>query len=307
MDTIQNPGGMWPVMLTPYTNDGRVDYPSLERLIHWYEENGADGLFAVCQSSEMFFLSLRERVRIAEFVKSHASIPVIASGHTSYDLEDQKAELQAVAAAGVDAVVLITNRMDCHCHGRNAAEWLENLQRLMDALDPELPLGLYECPAPYKHLLSDEEIRFAADSGRFLFLKDTCCDMDVIRRRLDIIKGSPLRLFNANSSTLLDSMRAGAAGFSGIMVNFHAALYAKLLACWKDQPELAERIQAHLSLCSRMEGQCYPVNAKYSLKKLGVLSTINCRSNDPARFSPLMAQEVDYMTRITDDLLASLG
>ena len=56
-----------------------------------------------------------------------------------------------------------------------------------------------------------------------------------------------------------------------------------------------------------MEGQCYPVNAKYSLKKLGVLSTINCRSNDPARFSPLMAQEVDYMTRITDDLLASLG
>ena len=53
--------GVWPVMLTPFTDDNRVDYDSLEKLINWYIENGVAGLFADCQSSEMFFLSLEVR------------------------------------------------------------------------------------------------------------------------------------------------------------------------------------------------------------------------------------------------------
>ena len=43
--------GVWPVMLTPFTESGEVDYTSLERLVEWYEENGVQGLFATCQSS----------------------------------------------------------------------------------------------------------------------------------------------------------------------------------------------------------------------------------------------------------------
>ena len=38
--------GLWPVMITPFTQDGEIDYASLERLIAWYEENGVTGLFA---------------------------------------------------------------------------------------------------------------------------------------------------------------------------------------------------------------------------------------------------------------------
>ena len=73
--------GVWPVMITPFTADGEIDYASLERLIAWYEQGGATGLFAACQSSEIFYLSLRERVELVRFVKQHAHVPVIASGH----------------------------------------------------------------------------------------------------------------------------------------------------------------------------------------------------------------------------------
>ena len=62
MGENQFAGGVWPVMLTPFTDHNEVDYPALERLTEWYIENGVSGLFAVCQSSEMFFLSLEERV-----------------------------------------------------------------------------------------------------------------------------------------------------------------------------------------------------------------------------------------------------
>ena len=85
-----------PVMLTPFTAQNAIDYPGLERLIEWYLQNGADGLFAVCQSSEMLFLTLAERVELARFVAQKAAgrVPVIASGHISDELEQQIEELQ---------------------------------------------------------------------------------------------------------------------------------------------------------------------------------------------------------------------
>lgn len=90
-------------MLTPFTDDNRVDYDSLEKLINWYIENGVAGLFADCQSSEMFFLSLEERVELARFIKEKAAgrVPVVASGHISDMIEDQAEELNAVAGTGV--------------------------------------------------------------------------------------------------------------------------------------------------------------------------------------------------------------
>src|SRR5215470_13923603 len=97
--------GIIPVMLTPFLDDGDVDYASLERLIEWYLANGADALFAVCQSSEMQYLSLDERLTIARFVVRQAGrrAPVIASGHVSETFAEQKAELAAMADVGADA------------------------------------------------------------------------------------------------------------------------------------------------------------------------------------------------------------
>ena len=102
------PGGEWPTMLTPF-RDGAVDYPALEALVEWYIAHGVSGLFAVCQSSEMFFLSLEERVGIARFVNEKAAgrVPVIASGHISDSFEDQVHELTAMTGTGVDAVCLL--------------------------------------------------------------------------------------------------------------------------------------------------------------------------------------------------------
>lgn len=41
-----------PVMLTPFKNNGEIDYEALTRLIHFYIDAGASGLFANCLSSE---------------------------------------------------------------------------------------------------------------------------------------------------------------------------------------------------------------------------------------------------------------
>ncbi len=146
----QIPAGVWPTMITPFTESNEIDYDALERLIDWYIGHGVDGLFAVCQSSEMFFLSKEERVKLAAFVKEKAAgrVPVIASGHISDKYEDQVEELKALADTGIDALVLITNRLSSE--GEPDATWKRNLEKLLKELPEETPLGFYECPFPYK-------------------------------------------------------------------------------------------------------------------------------------------------------------
>ena len=55
------PNGVYPTMLTPFTADNKIDYNAVEQLIDWYCKKGVDGIFAICQSSEIFFLSFEER------------------------------------------------------------------------------------------------------------------------------------------------------------------------------------------------------------------------------------------------------
>lgn len=292
--------GVWPVMLTPFTEDGEVDYASLERLVEWYEENGAQGLFATCQSSEVFCLSLEERVKITQTVVKKARVPVIASGHISYGLEDQKEELRRLADTGVEAVVLITNRLARQ--DESGEVWKDRLARLMTALPETMPLGFYECPFPYKRLLTEEEVAFCAQSGRFRFLKDTCCDPATLARRIKLTEGTPLKLYNANSATLLETLRLGGSGFSGIMANFHPQLYTWLCENWDKELEKAEELQGFLTMCSYIENRLYPVNAKYYLKMLGILATDYCRVQDHGRLTPVIREEVEQLELVSQKL-----
>ena len=296
---------VWPVMLTPFTATGSVDYAALGELIEWYIGKGVSGLFAVCQSSEMFYLSLKERVEIARFVKQKSSVPVIASGHVSYDANEQLDELNRIADTGADAVILITNRMALEGEGGDV--WLRNLEAILNGIDSSVALGLYECPYPYKRLLSTNELKYCAASGRFRFLKDTCCDISVIKDRLATLKGSRLDLFNANTATLLMSLQSGAAGFSGVMANFHPELYTWLVKNAPEKPREASIVQAALTMCSYIEKQVYPVNAKYHQTTIGNFNSYYTRTKDHSSFSALDKDEVSQMALLIDWVKETLG
>ncbi|MHB8277068.1 MAG: dihydrodipicolinate synthase family protein [Candidatus Humimicrobiaceae bacterium] len=292
------PEGVWPVMLTPFTESNEIDYVALENLIDWYIKNGVDGLFAVCQSSEMFFLNLEERLKVASFVKKKANgrVPVIASGHISDKFKDQVRELNLMAETGVDAMVLITNRFALKEEPDQI--WKQNLERLLKHIPKDVPLGFYECPYPYKRLIKPELLKWCADTGRFYFLKDTSCDIDNIREKMEAVKGSGLKIYNANTATLLDSMKMGIAGFSGVMANFHPDLYVWLCRNWSKQPEEARHLSNFLSVASQIERQWYPVNAKYHLGLEGLDIKINCRVKNHNELTSVNCLEVEQLREL---------
>ena len=228
-------------------------------MVDWYIKNGVSGMFAVCQSSEMFYLSLEERVKYAAKTVEFAAgrVPVIASGHVSDKIEDQITELNEIAKTGVDAVILITNRLAKE--DEDDSVWIENCKKI---------------------------------------LEDTCCDIAQIRKKLEVIEGSNLKLYNANTTTLLESMREGAAGFCGVMDNFHPQLYTWLCEHYKE--EKAKEVSDFLTIASLIERQYYPVNAKYHLSEVeGLHVTLNSRTKDKSGLTETFKEEVRDLNELT--------
>lgn len=270
--------GIIPVMITPLLESGEIDYAGLERLIEWYIANGSDALFAVCQSSEMQFLSVEERTALGKFVVQQAAgrVPVVVSGHISDDPHGQLEELTAAVDTGADGVVLVTNHLDPKNKGSETL--LGNLQWLLDRLPSEVPLGLYECPAPYRRLLSDDELRFCIDSERFVMLKDVSCDLETVKRRVAISGGTPFAILNANAAIAFDAMKAGSRGFNGVFTNFHPDLYKWLYTSGEKHPELAEEVATFLVLAALSEAFGYPVLAKMYHQRIGTFDSIRSRT-----------------------------
>ena len=291
--------GIYPTMITPYTADGGIDHDAVRRLTEWYIQNGCTGVFAVCQSSEMFFLSREERAALAKTVAEQAAgrISVVASGHCGNSVEEQAAEINAVAAAGIDAFVLVSNRLDPHNEGDDV--WIANAEKLLAAIDPSLPLGIYECPHPYKRLLTPRILDWCVNSGRFCFIKDTCCEPELLEQRLAQLKDTGVALFNANEQTLLHSLKHGAAGYSGIMGNFHPDLLVRLYSSFEAQPEAAQKLSDLLSMTAFTEALAYPVTAKYYLDTFeNVPMGHTSRSRDVRALTPYHKLVLEQLYRV---------
>lgn len=292
--------GVWPTMVTPFKENKEIDYHALEYLIEWYIAKGVHGLFAVCQSSEMFFLSLKERVQLAQFVTETVAgrVQVIASGHTSETTQDQIEEIKRISAVGIDAFVMVSNRLAQVSESEEV--WKRNAETILSQI-PDMAFGIYECPVPYKRLMSPELLKWCADTERFLFLKDTSCDPDQIKAKLDAVDRSRLKLFNANAATILESLKLGAAGFSGVMANFHPDLYVKLLELSVENPAAARRLQGFLGLASALERQLYPVNAKYHLQLEGLPIGLTTRSNSANGLTVAMKREIEQLREVAGE------
>lgn len=299
--------GVWPVMLTPFTDDLEIDWASLERLIDWYIGAGVHGLFANCQSSEMFFLSDGESVDLTRFVVDYVAgrVPVIASGHTAVSPSRQRDQLLEMAETGVESVILISNRLASVDESDDLA--LKRLVSLTKEIPASVDIGIYECPYPYKRLLSDEIVRWCAESGRYTFIKDTSCNLETLRRRLALVAGTRLHVANANAQILLESLKIGVHGYSGVMANFHPELYVWLLENWRTESAKAEILAHYLATSALVESLDYPVCAKAFQKAIGNFTTDKCRvrpvgtyyaNHYPATVRQMVAQGEELKTLV---------
>ncbi|PLK45149.1 dihydrodipicolinate synthase family protein [Emticicia sp. TH156] len=301
------PQGFIPVMLTPFTDSGAVDYDGLKVLTEYYINAGSAGLFANCLSSEMYELTEEERLAVTSQVVKQAAgvIPVVATGTLGGTIAEQAEFVKKIYATGVQAVIVITSLI---AEADESDEvFVERMEELM-SLTPGIPLGFYECPVPYKRLISAEILARLLPTGRLIYHKDTCLDAVEVKRRIDAGQGYNFGLYDAYMVNARSSLQAGAAGLSCIQGNIFPELIVWFCKHFNDENRVAEveKVQQFFNDSMDIVHSAYPTIAKYSLVKRGFPISTYTRRDVGVLTDTLKAGMDDLLVTI-DNLQKELG
>jgi 4-hydroxy-tetrahydrodipicolinate synthase len=290
-----SPKGFIPVMLTPFSNDGSIDYTALTQLTEVYLQAGAAGLFANCLSSEMFELSDQERIQAIKHVIDvvDGEVPVIATGTFGGAITKQADFVKKVYDTKVNAVIAITSLLADENDQDSVFE-----EQVFDLLaqTPEIPIGFYECPVPYKRIIKPTQLKAFVDTGRVIYHKDTCLDLDQIKEKLALTTGHKFGLYDAYMAHAVASLKAGSAGLSCIQGNYFPELIVWLCDHYNDPTMVAEVDVVQQFLIDNMDvmHNVYPVVSKYFLQKRGLnISTFTRRK--VGDFTPAIVKEVENL------------
>jgi len=262
-----------PVMITPFDLRAKVDLDVVSMLVEFYLAAGSRGLFANCLSSEMFSITEDERLELTRHIvrQVNGRVPVVATGSFGLTIEDKADFTRRIYDTGIDAAILITG------HFAQEHESDDVLLARFDqffGLTWDIPLGMYECPAPYKRIISKDVFRALLAADRMIYHKDTSITHENVSGKLEVWRemNSRLEFYDAHTPNAHFSMTRGATGMSSISGNFYPEIMVWMVDHAND-PERQEDvrwIQQELTAADPLIHTAYPLCSKYFLQLRGL-------------------------------------
>ncbi|MER5439459.1 dihydrodipicolinate synthase family protein [Streptomyces sp. NPDC002790] len=224
--------GVVPPVCTPLDAHGDVDTASLARLVDHLVDGGVHGLFALGSSSEVAFLTDRQRAVALETVieAARGRVPVLA-GVIDMTTPRVAEHGRAALAAGADALVA-TAPFYTRTHPVEIARHFRLLRERVD-----LPLFAYDLPVCVHTKLSAALVRELAEDGTLAGLKDSSGDEGSLRRLLVELGGRRGRadgpapsfsILTGSELTVDAALLAGADGVVPGLGNVDPAGYVRL-------------------------------------------------------------------------------
>ena len=262
-----------PVMITPFNLKAKVDLDVVSLLVDFYLAAGVKGFFANCLSSEMFSITEDERLELTQHIVKYVDgkVPIVATGSFGLTIEDKAEFTKKIYDTGVDAVIMVTG------HFAKVDESDDVLLRNFDKmfqLTGNIPLGMYECPAPYKRIIGPDVFKKLLSADRMVYHKDTSITHENVKAKLDILKetDSQLEFYDAHTPNAMFSLQQGAKGMSSISGNFYPEIMVWMTENANDpsKQEQVAWLQSELTRVDPLIHIAYPMSAKYFLQKRGL-------------------------------------
>ncbi|WP_171650078.1 dihydrodipicolinate synthase family protein [Paenibacillus foliorum] len=264
--------GVFSLLLTPFLQDGSIDWNCYDKYVDWQLSMQPNGLFAVCGSSEMGLLTLDERLSLAEIaVKRAGNMPVVATVNVSPDTGSHAEELLRMEDTGVSGVVFIPPKGMGENQERLGAYFADLADR------SSVPVVLYECPLNKPHLIDPHVYSSLVVNHGIVGIKDTTCTIEGIEAK---IKGAPDSIvYQANTQHMLDAIHLGAGGIMAITATAAADVVIQLWREALSQSDEAVKTHEKLVALDSALGLCYTATAKYLAALRGIPMSNVTRSN----------------------------
>ncbi|MBP6963467.1 MAG: dihydrodipicolinate synthase family protein [Armatimonadetes bacterium] len=209
MASLSKVSGVIPPLLTPLTDDRRIDEPALRRLVRHVLEGGVHGVFVMGSSGEFPCFDRDDRRRAIEIVADAIGdrVPVFA-GISDAGTELAVRNAQDAVSAGADAVVLtmpyyfrLGRDEDVFTHYRHVAGAVSR------------PLVMYNIPQTAKTMIGVDAIAQLAEEGTISAIKDSSTDFNHFQKLVIRMSGMPeFRILQGSEFQMAASMLIGAHG-----------------------------------------------------------------------------------------------
>lgn len=176
--------GLGVAMVTPFNEDGSVDYESLERLIEYQITNGADYLVALGTTAETPTLSDEEKKEIVCFFvdKIAGRVPLVV-GVGGNCTSEVAAQLQKMDCDGVSAILSVTPY-----YNKPTQEGLYQHYVALSSVS-KLPIILYNVPGRTGvNMTAETTLRIAEKCSNVIAVKEASGNLEQIKQ---IIAGAP--------------------------------------------------------------------------------------------------------------------
>ena len=260
-------------MVTPFNLKAGLDLDLVSILVEFYLAAGAKGLFANCLSSEMFSITEDERLMLTKHIvrQVNGRVPIVATGSFGLTIAEKAAFTRKIFDTGIDAAIMITGHFAKESDSDDVL--LNHFDELFH-LTPNIPLGMYECPAPYKRIIGADTFKTLLAANRLVYHKDTSIEPAQVLAKLNVLKemDNQLEFYDAHTPNALFSVQSGAKGMSSISGNFYPEIMVWLVNN-ANNPALKEEVnwlQQELTKVDPLIHIAYPLSAKYFLQKRGI-------------------------------------
>lgn len=206
--------GLGIALITPFTQDGEVDYTALKRLVRYQLDNGADFFCILATTGEAPCLSREEKDKITQIVKeiTNGKVPILkyCGGNNTREVVS---EIKDTDWTNIDGILSI-----CPYYNKPSQEGIYQHFKAISQVSP-LPIVLYNVPGRTGVNMKPETIvRLARDCDNIVAVKEASGSLEQVD---EIIKNMPdgFDIISGDDALTFSMVASGAVGVISVIGN----------------------------------------------------------------------------------------
>ena len=252
-------------LVTPFKEDGSVDFDAMGKLIDFHVENGTDAILVLGTTGESSTMSHEEDDEVCQFAVERIAgrVPVIA-GSGSNCTQTMVEKSLRYQGFGVDGLLVITP----YYNKATEEGMYQHFKAVLDAVD--IPCILYNVPSRTGCSISEGVIARLAGHPNALGIKEASGSIAYASRIARYLSDDFL-MFSGNDDMVVPLMSLGARGVISVWANVAPKAVHDMVIDWLEgRREQALKTQLdNLDLVAALFCEVNPIPVKAAVDMLG--------------------------------------
>lgn len=264
---VRNLTGSIVALVTPFKENGEIDFPALDRLVDFHLANETDGILVLGTTGESSTMTDAEDVAVAQHVvnRVNGAIPIIG-GAGSNATDESLNKAKGLQMIGCDALLLITP----YYNKSNEEGIYRHFTTVLDQV--EIPSILYNIPGRTGCSISEANVIRLAEHPNVMGIKEASGSISYatsVARHL-----SPdFRMYSGNDDMIVPILSLGGSGVISVWANVQPKLCHDLVASYLEgDMSTSLRMQLDgLDLVHALFCEVNPIPVKAALAMMGLI------------------------------------